>query len=82
MKEKQFTISVWEDRDSEPGEPKWIVSLDTTHTTHTIDVLDTREEALISARSEGARRRLPIYEMDQAGNLAWITVEAPVLKGE
>jgi len=69
------TICVWPDSDSEPGTTTWIVSLDGLDetggaiTTDTLDVCDTRGEAIDSGRDEAARRALPLRV--QAGLRTW-----------
>ena len=62
-------ITVWPEREH------WIVSLDCVEddggaaTTHTLEVMAQREEAIASARKIAAQRSLPAYE--QTGRYAF-----------
>lgn len=59
-------IGVWYDETSGADRPAWIVSLDDLDesggalSTRTLDVLDTRAEAIDSAREESKKHGLPI----------------------
>ena len=56
-------ISVWMDTTSNPGAPKWIVSIDDDDCTETQHICDTEEAAVDCARTLSRRTGLS-YEYD------------------